>query len=693
MRKNKLYTIGKTPWGNLGVHSFPDGGLFGNLGEQLTKGFQSGALNGIGSVVGGLAGGAISDGYHSAAGDVFNAASKVAGMIPGPWGAVASAGAGILSGISNRLFGSKVDEAALQAANEGTNYLRNFNSNASTFDAVSGPQSFANVGDVYSGGIFTSGSASRKNRELRRQREEALAFANSSVDNNINNLATDQMSNLLANYAAFGGELGTNGTDWTNGLLYIDEGGSHEDNPLGGIPMGIDTEGVPNLVEEGETVYNDYVFSDRLKVPASMYKDLGLGGIASKMLKHGGRVRHKGISFADASKKLSKESEQRPNDPISQAGLEASLAKLAQVQEAERMRNQLRELSTHPDAQNEEFADGGKIGKKFAGEGDEPNLLDRLYVSSGGRYGGNPDVYLDAPWLPVSSTAAVAPVTRDPYGPQTYVPTGTSESDFLETLRETNTGDASGLGKAVVNGKEVKRRNSDADYYPTWMRYAPAFGAGALALTDALGLTNRPDYTYADKLEAAAERAGYTPDVSYDPIGDYLTYVPMDIWAGQNRLDSSSRAAARNILNTSGGNRGAAIAGLLANAYNANLGSGQLYRQALEYNDARRERVADFNRRTNMFNSQMGLEAAMANARYQQQARQYQLSGLAQAAAMRDAIDQRVSASRAANITNLLNNLGNIGRENFVFNQINSDKSRRYRVNRRGVSGYDDESV
>ena len=34
------------------------------------------------------------------------------------------------------------------------------------------------------------------------------------------------------NLHAFGGELGTNGTDFTNGLLYIDEGGSHENNHL-----------------------------------------------------------------------------------------------------------------------------------------------------------------------------------------------------------------------------------------------------------------------------------------------------------------------------------------------------------------------------------------------------------------------------------------------------------------------------
>jgi uncharacterized membrane protein YqiK len=127
---------------------------------------------------------------------------------------------------------------------------------------------------------------------------------------------------------------------------------------------------------------------------------------------------------------------------------------------------------------------------------------------------------------------------------------------------------------------------------------------------------------------------------------------------------------------------------LLANGYNSQLASGNLYRQALEYNDAKRQAVEDFNRRTNMFNSQMKLEADMANARYHQQAQQFGLSGLAQAAALRDQIDARTGAARAANLSNLFTSLGNIGRENFAMNQINNDRSRRYYGTLSGQSGY-----
>jgi hypothetical protein len=54
------------------------------------------------------------------------------------------------------------------------------------------------------------------------------------------------------------------------------------------------------------------------------------------------------------------------------------------------------------------------------------------------------------------------------------------------------------------------------------------------------------------------------------------------------------------------------------------------------------------------------------------------LSGLAQAAALRDSIDARLGAAKAANISNFLTSLGNIGRENFAMNQINLDRSRNY---------------
>lgn len=535
--------------------------------------------------------------------------------------------------------------------------------------------------------------------------------------------------NPLLQYA-FGGELGTNGTDFTNGLLQVNEGGSHERNPLDGVPVGVDSEGIPNLVEEGETIFNNYVFSDRMKVPAFMNKELGLSG-------------NKSISFAEASKKLAKESEQRPNDPLSIAGLEASLSKLADVQEAERAKKGGREYIGLMG-----YCNGGKM-HKFDKGGPKPyayskswdgfkyfdpktqqydkgyldfvnninqDWLDRIF-SEGQPYG-SMDRYLaknkgfaltpkqasalaqDKKYSDMHKAMAAAyddykagmdPKTGQivdksvlpdeswelyPYGEGWEEKRGiavTPEKDVVDV------GDMTGEEEYIPQGETGLKK------YATWMRYAPAVGAGIMTLTDALGLTNKPDYTMADKLEAEARGASQAPNVTFDPIGDYMRYTPFDRQYYLNQLMANSRATDRALGNSSSPSR---AAGILANGYNTTLSMGNLARQAEEYNRGQYERVKEFNRKTNMFNSQMGLEAAMANARYGQQARQLGLSGLAQAAALRDSIDQRVGASRSANITNLLNNLGAIGRENFVFNQINSDRSRQYGVDKSGESSY-----
>ena len=125
---------------------------------------------------------------------------------------------------------------------------------------------------------------------------------------------------------AFGGELNTHGGDFSNGVTFINNGGTHEQNPFEGVPMGVAPDGKPNLVEEGEVLYNDYVFSNRLH-PTD--KELEESNLPKK---------YKGHTFALIAEDMSKESAERPNDPISKRGLEASLGKLASLQEEQRMK-------------------------------------------------------------------------------------------------------------------------------------------------------------------------------------------------------------------------------------------------------------------------------------------------------------------------------------------------------------------
>ena len=210
--------------------------------------------------------------------------------------------------------------------------------------------------------------------------------------------------------------------------------------------------------------------------------------------------------------------------------------------------------------------------------------------------------------------------------------------------------------------------------YPTGMLYAPAVAHGVMSITDALGLTNKPDYSGPEKIEAAVNALGYTPSIAPDPIGNYLQYIPMDITYGLNQLSAQSGATNRGLQNVAG-TRGAAMAGMIANSNNSQTATGNLYRQALEYNDAQRKQVEDFNRYTDMYNSQMGLQAAMANEKFRNAGLTAKLTGLVQAVTMGDTIDQRTGASRAANLSGFIDDLHNIGRQNMILNQINSTAS------------------
>ena len=124
---------------------------------------------------------------------------------------------------------------------------------------------------------------------------------------------------MMSSYFANGGQIGE---QQAPGLTFINNGGTHEQNPLGGVPQGVDPQGTPNLVEEGEVkTNNNYVFSNRNKPTIELLKEVGLPHNL------------KTLTFADIAKLISKESSERPNDPISKKGLEIQLAKLKQAQE------------------------------------------------------------------------------------------------------------------------------------------------------------------------------------------------------------------------------------------------------------------------------------------------------------------------------------------------------------------------
>lgn len=383
------------------------------------------------------------------------------------------------------------------------------------------------------------------------------------------------------NWNAFGGWLNTQGGDFTNGVTFIDEGGSHEENPYQGIQIGVDPEGAPNLVEQGEVVYDDYVFSDRMEIPDDIRKEYKL----------------RGKTFAKAAKSAQRESEERPNDPLSTKGLQAAMERIAAAQEEARERK-------------EAHREGNEYPSMFA-------------------YGGD----------------------TNPYGLALEDPMSVEELEALMAQ-------SGETGETAPEGNNDKRQ--------TWTRYAPIIGSGLASLSD---LFSKPDYGSADMIggvDLGAEAAGYAP------IGNYLSYRPLDRDFYINKMNQQAAATRRGLMNTSGGNRLNAQAGILAADYNYGQNMGNLARQAEEYNQQLRERVEAFNRGTNMFNTETGLKASMFNAESRNAAKRARLGQATTAAQMRQAIKDQDSARRSANITNFLQGLGDMGWENEQANWLDT---------------------
>lgn len=647
------------------------GGVLKNLNGQLADNpTLGGAISAGAGLLGQLGSSAISGGLQSGAGSAIggigNAVGDIAGAIPGlgplAGGAIKLA-SGLVGGITNKMFGSKMNQENIAKVEGQINQLNSFQSDASDFDSLVGnwnnAPTMAGFSNSYIGkdGWF-SNKAKNKANALRGQMQSALAFRDASLVNNAENIINEQANNLLTNYAAygghlfskgggihikkknrgkfnalkkrtgktteelthsknpltrkraifaqnarkwhhaFGGELGTNGADFTNGIIEINSGGTHEQNPNEGIIFGIDQEGIPNLVEEGEVIFGDYVFSNRIKVPKTV------------------RERHRltdGVTFADAAKELAKESEERPNDPISQNGLEYLMGDLMTEQEMIKAKGE-----------KNKFSRGGRVNKYPDGTA----LLDR------------PIDITDFSWMQELKKTTNPPTNR-----------GTKKFDIAN------------------------------------MRYIPALGAAIGVTTDLLGLTNKPDYEPANMVLEANRGISAAPSVRFNPIGNYLTYNPFDRDYYINKLNAEA-GASRRALSNSGMSSGARAAAILAGDNNYLNQLGSLARQTEEYNLAQRQQVENFNRATNQYNSEGALKADIANAENRLKTANLIMQGTITGARMRQAAKDASDLARSTNLTNLFDSLGNIGWEEYQRNAINSNQGLYYTQDRTGTNVY-----
>lgn len=542
---------------------------------------------------------------------------------------------GIWGGYGNGAIGYELakedlDIKALNAANKGR-----LTSLPNSFES-SELNTFAEGGKIHikpsKRGTFTA-AAKKHGKSVQGFASQVLA---NKEDYSPDMVKKANFARNAAKWHSFGGNLDTNGADFSNGQIIVGNGGTHEENPYEGVPMGTDTTGVPNLVEQGEVIFDDYVFSNRLFADGGLLESFNLP------------KSYDGHSFAAIAEKLGDESKERPNDPISKRGLLSSMSRLQQAQETVRQQNQVGQEGV-------QYAHGGRMDTLFDGFGPYPNHLLTINDSS---------VPEGTMFDPISNRYVFTGYQDSDTNPLNFGLGITPSGEWVEEPKYMARAAAKRAGHYVGDSLDAYMKDpvKNPNYYKgnnnksaAYLRYAPVIGA-AIGLGQ--NLFSKPDYTSANAILEAAKQAGnYTP-IGYTPIGNYLQYRPFDRSFYINKLNAQAGATRRAIMNTTSPSRNAA---LLAADYNAQGKLGDLARQAEEYNLAQRQAVETFNRGTNQANAEMGLKAAMANQEAELKARSSKLSGIAQAMAVRDAVDARRGASMSANLTNLFDSLGNIG--------------------------------
>ena len=197
------------------------------------------------------------------------------------------------------------------------------------------------------------------------------------------------------------------------------------------------------------------------------------------------------------------------------------------------------------------------------------------------------------------------------------------------------------------------------------LMYAPIVGSTGQVMLDALGVANNPDYTNARNIEAMADKIPY---ISANPIGDYMGYNPVDRQNIINNINANAAANRTALKNQSNGNRATAAQHLLQSDYNTLKSLGDFGIKAEAENQNRRQAMLKHNTAINQYNSENALRAATTNREIDKfKAQQY-----VQAANLRQRLNDEAETARALNINNLFTNSGNLGKQIYSQNNIDS---------------------
>lgn len=492
----------------------------------------------------------------------------------------------------------------------------------------------------------------RKDAQNLQTRFNALnEYATQRNQNFFNNALIDSKSMMFDNAAmqmkAAGGNLNSIWDGLTNGVRTINEGGTHEQNPYEGVPQGIAADGQQNLVEEGEVIYNDYVFSNRLKLDKQSADVLKL---------------KKGMTYAEAAKKLQKESEERPNDTISKKGLDDAMNKLQMLQEQLKQRQQLEQLQQ----KIQMFAKGGYLfddgGRKDGIDNERISIdtinkyftpyldnIDKLEYANYTDY--LRDMYKahleDFPesWNTTKDLSLLnaKPTILQP-STQSIAVNNISTKGVLDKIKKIKIPPRK-VETPVEKGAPLKH-----SVFNELLRLAPVIGGIGQAVQAA---QEKPNYQHQD---AAIRAMMQTPYVNYNPIADYTTYRAIS----PNESSNVVRNTYAQLLNSNsnmGGSRAATIANNIATLQGLQSQLGQAQQTGYTYNNQLLDKLSSVNTEIQKENSGLGLQTQQQNA-----GRAATIADtIAKMGEKKQAIDDIIDANKQNTFANVLNNIGNYG--------------------------------
>lgn len=458
-----------------------------------------------------------------------------------------------------------------------------------------------------------------------------------TMNNNIGSV--NSLNNYLnkANVAAMGGQ-------FTDGISEFNAGGLHEQNPNGGIPVGVGSNGLPNTVEEGEVRDNskNYIYSNRL---TASKEELEASSLSTKYVNK---------TFADIAKLLSKELQDRPNDGSSRKSHEIMLSRLRNAQELKKSEIQediivkmakkyqvspeqiAQVLSEQQPQQQNEFA--------FGGYGDDPRF--RILPHEGSGDPANTTTFISNPANYIYNNSF--PLTSDPFV--------NNEESFIDVESIPNN---IKFEPGVIPTKKAPITNTTPknNYIDALMNSSILGNLIGLGSTIAKG----KDYTFADKLLSMKPRT-MAPAL----IHDRMSYDPVNSVFNQNQLLGLAANNRSKLRDASGGNAAVERASLLnadSNMYEA-LGKSILLDS--QTNLERKKLASEFNRSTNQVNADSINKANMANMEAGAQNDQLIYSALMLKQKIKDDYENAISQ----NMTGLFDNMSSLGRYKFDNNLL-----------------------